>query len=216
MKAKRFWEQIYQQRDPTTDVSWYEPQPLTSLELIRIAGVSKEGALIDVGGGASVLVDCLLKSGFSDVTVLDISATALNHAQQRLGSRAARVAWVETDITLYNPSRCFQLWHDRAVFHFLTSPEDRRSYITALRSGLSLGGHLIIGTFAKDGPPRCTGLPVVRYDSDSLCYELGPDFQLIHQKCETHITPWDSKQRFHWFLLKRCSEAALPSSLNPS
>lgn len=203
MKAKDYWEKIYQEKNPTTDVSWYQERPVMSLELIRSAGLAKEQSLIDVGGGASSLAECLLDSGFSDLTVLDISAIALGYAQARLGNKAREITWLEADITRFKPSRSFQLWHDRAVFHFLTAPSERRAYTEALRTGLALGGHLILATFAKDGPPQCSGLPVTRYDAASLRAELGPGFELIDQRHETHFTPWKSDQRFHWFLLKK-------------
>jgi ubiquinone/menaquinone biosynthesis C-methylase UbiE len=203
MNTKQHWEKIYQEKDPTTDVSWYQARPALSMELIRTAQLAENQSLIDVGGGASVLVDWLVDSGFSDLTVLDISVTALAYARTRLGSKASQVSWVEADITRYKPTRSFELWHDRAVFHFLTRLVDRARYRHALRRGLLVGGHVILATFAKDGPPQCSGLRVLRYDADSLCYELGPEFELIAHRRETHTTPWQSEQQFQWSLLKK-------------
>jgi SAM-dependent methyltransferase len=203
MQAKGYWESIYRKKDPTTEVSWYQAHPANSLDLIMATGISREQALIDVGGGASCLVDCLLEAGFQDLSVLDISAAALKHAQARLGRRAREVTWLHADVTAFVPPCRFSLWHDRAVFHFLTHARDRRKYVLALKKALLPGGHLILAAFAEDGPKRCSGLPVVRYDARLIRAELGSEFRLIEQRRETHVTPWQTEQRFNWFRFER-------------
>lgn len=203
MNANAHWDRVYQEKDPTTDVSWYQARPAISLEMIQATGLVNQQAVIDVGGGASCLVDCLLEAGFRDVSVLDVSRAALKHAQARLGVRAGSVTWLEANIAQFQPPRSFDLWHDRAVFHFLTSPEARHGYAEALRKGLPPGGHLIVATFAKDGPVQCSGLPVMRYDANLVCAELGSEFELLECRAESHITPWKTEQRFNWFRFQR-------------
>lgn len=198
MNPQDHWNQVYQTKTPE-DVSWFQPRPEVSLRLIAATGISKADGVIDVGGGASVLVDFLVTDGFKQLAVLDISAAALEHAKQRLGSRAVEVTWFEADVTQFNPPHRFGLWHDRAVFHFLTNEADRRKYVEALTRTLTPDGHVIIATFAKDGPLKCSGLDVCRYDAASICAELGPRFKLMEQMDETHITPWETQQKFSYF-----------------
>jgi SAM-dependent methyltransferase len=191
------WDSVYATRSPDA-VSWYQARPGTSLEFIGRTGKGKDARIVDVGGGASCLVDVLLDDGFERVTVLDISQEALGRAKERLGDRARLVNWVAADITRWTPSSAFDIWHDRAVFHFLVNPEDRRAYRATLTSALSVGGQVIIGTFASDGPERCSGLPVARYEPDTLAAELGSDLRLVDCTHEDHLTPGGKVQRFQF------------------
>ena len=208
MNHKEHWNQVYQTKAPD-DVSWFQPCPATSLALIEATGMGKDDGIIDVGGGASVLVDFLLGKGFGKLAVLDISAAALAHAKERLGALAAHVEWLDADVTAFNPPHRFGIWHDRAVFHFLTDKEDRRKYIQVLKQTLVPKGHVIIATFAIDGPLKCSGLDVERYDASAIAAELGEEFRLLEQTDETHVTPWDKEQKFSYFRFVR--SAALPS-----
>ncbi len=201
MNRKDHWEQVYQTKAPD-DVSWFQSQPAMSLNLILSSGVSLDAGIIDVGGGASVLVDFLLDAGFSKLGVLDISAAALEHARRRLGKRAGAVEWLEADVTTFQPARRFGLWHDRAVFHFLTDKADRQKYVETLKRTLTAGGQVIVASFAIDGPPKCSGLEVARYDAATICAELGVGFQLVEQVDETHTTPWATEQKFSYFRFK--------------
>lgn len=196
---KRHWEQVYTDKD-AQQVSWYQGRPSTSLELIGRAGVASTDALIDVGGGASTLVDHLLARGFTDVSVLDIAERALVAARQRLGEAADKVNWIQCDITEFVPERQYRLWHDRAVFHFLTEGADQAAYVSALHRGLQPGGHLLIGAFALDGPQMCSGLPVRRYDADLMNETLGQDFRLLTTCREGHQTPAGKVQQFCFYL----------------
>lgn len=196
MESKKHWEQIYSTKAPT-QLSWYQLHPRLSLQYIQNTGVGKTGHIIDVGGGASTLVDHLLDDGFQQITVLDISAEALEIAQQRLGQRAGSVNWLEANITQTTlPGHKYDVWHDRAVFHFLTEREDRNRYIHAVREAVKPGGHVIVATFASDGPERCSGLEVTRYDSQSLHNEFGADFELLDSTHEDHHTPFGTEQKF--------------------
>ena len=202
MNRKEHWQHVYQTKGPT-DVSWFQSQPTLSLRLIASAGLEKYQGIIDVGGGASVLVDCLLGAGFQRVAVLDISADALKHTKQRLGARAGAVEWFEADVTEFMPPRRFDLWHDRAVFHFLTDRADRQKYVQTLQRTLASDGHVVIATFAIGGPTRCSGLDVCRYDPTGICAELGAGFELREQVDEMHVTPWNTGQKFSWFRFDR-------------
>ncbi len=195
---KAHWQNVYQEKSPL-DVSWYQKEPKLSVELIHRAGLSDNEPIIDVGGGASVLVDFLCKEGFTNLSVLDISENALADAKKRLGNLAKNVKWIESDITEFSSSHKFSLWHDRAVFHFLTNESDRRKYIKALTQALKAGGHLIIATFAIDGPEKCSGLEIVQYDASKLEIELGEEFELLEERKEIHITPANKEQRFVYF-----------------
>ena len=196
MENKTHWEQIYHIKE-ATQVSWYQLHPSLSLKYIQNTGISKSGHIIDVGGGASTLVDHLLDDGFQQVTVLDISAAALEVVQQRLGQRAGSVTWLEADITQTTlPHHEYDIWHDRAVFHFLTEPQGRQRYVDTVREAVRPGGHVIVATFASDGPERCSGLEVVRYDPQSLHSEFGADFELLDSTHEEHHTPFGTEQKF--------------------
>jgi SAM-dependent methyltransferase len=206
MNRKEHWNQVYQTKAPD-DVIWYQTRPTTSLQLIEASGVAKDRGVIDVGAGASALVDFLLDAGFTSLAVLDISAAALQHARQRLGVRAAGVEWFEADVTEFSPPHRFGLWHDRAVFHFLTDPADRRRYVETMSRALAPDGHVIIATFAIEGPLKCSGLDVARYDAAALAVELGAGFRLREQVDEIHVTPWSTEQRFNFFRFARVGTA---------
>ena len=203
MRPKEHWEQVYASRAANA-VSWYQAHADRSLNLIRATGVSKNGSIIDVGGGASTLAEDLLAEGYTDVTVLDISAAAIAAAKARLGERALEVRWIEADITTINlPRHCIDVWHDRAVFHFLTGSEDRMTYISAILHAVRPGGHVIIATFAEDGPTQCSGLPVVRYSPEELHAEFGAAFSLHCSEREEHVTPAGAVQRFVYCHLRK-------------
>jgi SAM-dependent methyltransferase len=198
MNRQQHWNKVYETKG-VQEVSWYQPRPELSLALITASGSGKDAGIIDVGGGASTLVDCLLDAGFTRLAVLDLSGTALTQGRARLGARAAAVEWFEADVTAFVPPHRFGLWHDRAVFHFLTVADDRRRYVATLRQTLQPGGTVIMATFALDGPPKCSGLDVMRYDEQSIVGELGAEFTLQEVLRETHVTPWQSEQRFIYF-----------------
>lgn len=195
LNRKDHWEEVYTQKTPA-QVSWYQTEPVISLDLIASTGISRESKIIDVGGGASVLADKLLDQGFKDLTVLDISSKALDHAKKRLAGKTAAIKWICADITEFEPSEKYDLWHDRAVFHFLTEAGDRKKYVHNMDKALNPGGHIIIAAFAIDGPQKCSGLTVERYDPEKLKAELGSTFKFVKSTGETHITPRDSRQEF--------------------
>jgi len=199
---KIHWEQIYSTR-LTTAVSWYQANPAVSLSLIAASGIQKDEAIIDVGGGASLLVDCLLGRGFSRLAVLDISAAALEAAKSRLGEGAGRVDWVVADVTQFKPQEKYALWHDRAVFHFLTNAEDRQAYMAVARQAIQPEGNLIIATFSLNGPEKCSGLEIVRYSPESLAREVGDDFELVETCDEIHTTPGGGHQSFVYCRFRR-------------
>jgi trans-aconitate methyltransferase len=199
---KAHWENVYSTKGER-DVSWYQESPAPSLELIALAGLSAGASIIDIGGGASRLVDALVDQNVGQITVLDLSAAALDAARQRLGGKGKGVEWVVADVTKCEPSKTYDLWHDRAAFHFLTEARDRAAYLSALRKALKPGGHAIIATFAPDGPERCSGLPVVRYDAAGLAQVLGDGFALVETRNHQHTTPWQSVQQFQFSLFRR-------------
>jgi SAM-dependent methyltransferase len=184
-------------------LSWHQDRPAVSLQLLEHLAVPPTTSVVDVGGGASSLAGELLRRGMTDVTVLDLSARAVEAAQGRLGPAAARVTWVVGDVLAWQPGRTFGLWHDRAVFHFLVDPADRDRYRTVLRAALEPGGAAILGTFALDGPEQCSGLPVRRYDAETLAAELGAGFELVRSCREEHVTPAGGVQAFTWVALRR-------------
>lgn len=190
------WDAVYEKK-AATEVSWYEPRPEKSLELIQSTGVRSTDPIIDVGAGASLLVDELLAAGYRDLTVLDVSAAALAKLRHRLGSAAsASVTLMHEDVTAFRPARRYALWHDRAVFHFLVRREDRERYVDALRQGVGPSGHVLLATFGPSGPERCSGLPCMRYDAATLPGELGGDFQLVESALVIHRTPSNAQQQF--------------------
>src|SRR5688572_3225364 len=196
MNRREHWERVYSTKAADA-VSWCQKHTDVSLDWIRASGIARTASLIDVGGGSSTLVDDLLHEGYTSLTVLDISAAALAGTKARLGRQAEAVAWIAADITEVElPSRAFDLWHDRAVFHFLTAAQDRAAYVSALLRALKPGGHMIVSTFAEDGPSQCSGLPVVRYSPSALHAEFGSDFALVKHQREEHRTPTGALQRF--------------------
>jgi len=202
MDPKSHWERVYHNQLPT-QVSWYQPHALRSLSLIRRVSPPPDGAIIDVGGGASTLIDDLLVAGYHDLTVLDFSATALAEARTRLGARANDVRWIEADILEAPlPQAGYSVWHDRAVFHFLTAPADRARYVAQVRGAVRSGGFVLVATFADDGPTRCSGLEVNRYSPDALHAEFGAPFRLIDSEREQHITPGGIRQAFIYCLCR--------------
>jgi SAM-dependent methyltransferase len=201
-ERRAHWDHVYATRNPD-ELAWHQARPALSLELIERAGMGNEARIVDLGGGASRLVDALVDDGFQRVTVLDISPEALGRVKERLGDRARLVTWVAADITRWKPPSAFDIWHDRAVFHFLVEAEDRRAYRATLAAALPVGGQVIIGTFASDGPERCSGLPVARYEPDTLAAELGPDFRLVESTHEDHLTPSGKSQRFQFSRFER-------------
>jgi SAM-dependent methyltransferase len=196
------WDNAYQSKGEA-GVSWFEDTPAVSLDLIRRHAAFASSSLIDIGGGASRLGDALLDAGMKAITVLDLSPAALDAAKARLGARAGDVHWVAADVTAWKPDRSYDIWHDRAAFHFLTDPDDRAAYIERLTAAVVPGGHAIIATFAPDGPERCSGLPVVRYDPAALAYVIGPCFRLVEHMEHQHRTPWNSTQAFQFSVLQR-------------
>lgn len=199
---KAHWEAVYSTRGET-GVSWHQDEPRLSLELIRSVAPPAGGRIVDVGGGASTLVDRLLDLPFERVAVLDISETALGCARSRLGARAGRVEWIAADVTEVESLGTFDVWHDRAVFHFLSDAADRRTYVELARRTIPEGGHLIIASFADDGPTRCSDLDVCRYNARTMAAELGPGFAPVGEARETHTTPWGSPQAFFYGVFRR-------------
>ena len=195
--SARYWDDVYRRRAPD-EVSWFERDPTTSLELVQLLAGDCSAAVVDVGGGASSLADRLVERGFTDVTVLDISRRALADARSRLGTRALDVHWLRRDVLTWRPGRRFDLWHDRAVFHFLTEPADRVRYVAVLRAALRPGGSLVVGTFAEDGPSTCSGLAVAGYSPDGLLRALGLPVDVAEVRRELHVTPAGDEQPFTW------------------
>jgi len=196
------WQNVYATK-AEREVSWFQENPAPSLDLIAATGISSDAAIIDIGGGASRLVDHLLDRGFRRLSILDLSAKALEVAKKRLGPRGDGVEWIVADVTAWQPLPTYDLWHDRAAFHFLTEAADRDAYVACLKKALRPGGNVIIATFASDGPERCSGLPIVRYDAASLSKILGSDFRLIGEQRHEHATPWDAVQKFQFSTFRR-------------
>jgi SAM-dependent methyltransferase len=199
------WQNVYSSKGEA-EVSWFQGRPTISLAFISDAQVRPDAAIIDVGGGASRLVDALLENHYSDLTVLDLSEAALDVSRRRIGPRAASVKWIAADVTTWQPTDQYDVWHDRAAFHFLTEETDREAYVSRLTTALRRGGQAIIGTFALNGPERCSGLPVTRYDPASLARALGPRFRLLASRTEEHRTPWDASQVFQFCRFVRADE----------
>lgn len=195
------WENVYATKD-SEQVSWFEETPALSLELIE-AAYQGRGGVIDIGGGASRLAGSLIAAGYAPVAVLDLSANALEVAKAALGVRAEAAEWIVADVTEWRSAKRYDVWHDRAAFHFLTDPAQQRAYAEALRSALNPGGIAIIGTFAPDGPERCSGMPVVRHDASSIAAVLGKDFQLVRERRRDHVTPGGSMQKFQFSTFRR-------------
>ncbi len=199
---KKHWDDIYSQKT-ASQLSWYQDKPSVSLELAKEAGLTSDSSVIDIGGGASRFIDCLIEQGLSDLSVLDLSQVALSLARQRLGKHGDKVEWIASDITVWSPVRDYDLWHDRAVFHFLVDAQDRGAYIDRLAQCVRPAGHAVIATFALDGPETCSGLPIVRYSPRSLGDTLGPDFALQTHRISVHRTPSGSPQSFQFSLFRK-------------
>jgi SAM-dependent methyltransferase len=196
MSDRKHWDAVYANRGPDR-VSWFRPHLDQSLAFLDAANIGRTAGVIDVGGGASTLVDDLLERGYSNITVLDLSEAALESARARLGERAARVHWICADVTeAHLPSREYDFWHDRAVFHFLRDPMARSRYVDAVHKSLKPGGHIVVATFGPHGPEKCSGLEVLRFTPDALHAEFGPAFAKIASATETHTTPWGTEQEF--------------------
>ena len=205
MQFKEHWENVYTTK-AIDAVSWFQEHAENSLKLIQQTGVPLSAAIIDIGGGASTLVDDLLAKGYSNLSVLDLSAAALNASQTRLGAKASDVNWVVADITKADlPVQSYDVWHDRAVFHFLTSAEDRQAYVQSVLRAVKPGGHVIVAAFAEDGPLQCSGLPVMRYNPDELHAEFGEPFTLVHHEKESHQTPFGTAQQFTYCYCRKTS-----------
>ena len=202
MERRAHWQQVYASK-AETEVSWFQERPSASLALIRGTGLDGGARLIDVGAGASRLVDHLVGVGWRHVTVLDIAPMALDRVRRRLGPGASQVEWLVADVTRWRPPARFDLWHDRAVFHFLTDDGDRAAYAAAMAAAVPGGGHAIVGTFALDGPERCSGLPTCRYDADGLAAAFAGHFHLVDSLTEDHRTPAGKLQRFQFCRFRR-------------
>jgi SAM-dependent methyltransferase len=209
MDLKEHWEAVYRSRRPT-EVSWYQAEAALSTRLIRQFVTAHDAPIIDVGGGASVLVAELAAAGYTDLTVLDLSLAAITAAQARLGAAGGKIRWMEADIlNAALPAGGFSFWHDRAVFHFLTDPSDRARYVTQVRLAVRPGGHVLVATFAEDGPTRCSGLEVVRYSPAALHSQFGPGFTFLRAEREEHHTPSGGTQAFTYCL---CRNEGQPAS----
>jgi SAM-dependent methyltransferase len=192
---KKHWERVYKKTSPG-EVGWYQAYPAMSLKLIEATGVDVDGRIIDVGGGTSKLTGILLDQGYEKLTVLDIAGRSIEKAKLELGEKSKRIAWIETDITHFHFTENFDIWHDRAVFHFLADAADRKKYVDLVNQALKPGGHLIISTFGENAPPKCSGLKVVRYRPETLHNEFGNNFELIESFDEVHTTPSGVQQQF--------------------
>jgi len=201
-EAHDHWQRVFTTK-ADAEVSWHQPRPEVSLDLITAAAPDRRAVIIDIGGGTSTLTDHLLAAGYHDLTVLDISEAALERSRERLGGKAGQVAWIAADITEWTPERRWDVWHDRAAFHFLTDTARQDAYIRALTEATAPNAIVIIATFALDGPERCSGLPVQRYSPATLAARLGPDFALVSGRREDHVTPAGATQRFSYVVLQR-------------
>lgn len=197
---KSHWENVYETKNPD-QVSWTQKKPQTSLDLITSSGLGKDASIIDIGGGDSNLVDFLLEEGYENITVLDISGKALQKAQERLGDAANKVKWIATDITAFEPTEKYDIWHDRAAFHFLTKPEQVSKYIDIAEKNVN--NFMIIGTFSKNGPTKCSGLDIQQYDEESLAEKFKAGFTKINCIIEDHITPFETVQNFVFCRFKK-------------
>ena len=198
------WDRVYTTKQPTA-LSWYEPEPTHSLELIAASGQPASGSIIDVGGGMSSLGPSLVGLGYSDVSVADISAAALDRARTQIGPAGEDITWIDADVRTHDFQRRYDLWHDRAVFHFMVEPGDRDAYLATLHRSLCPGGHLILATFGPNGPEQCSGLPTTRYGAPRLAATLGPDYELLSAELDTHQTPSGVTQQFLYTHFQRRS-----------
>lgn len=195
------WNQVYRDKQ-SSEVSWFEAQPRLSLQKI-LSVTTVQSSVIDIGAGASFLVDQLIDMGYNDVAILETALSALEQVKIRLGKSHSHVEFIAADITSWEPQRKYDLWHDRAVFHFMTSEESRKSYLASLNAVVAEGGHVVLATFSEDGPEQCSGLNVQRYSLDSMLATIGDGFELLSFEREIHSTPWGAEQPFNWFVLRR-------------
>lgn len=202
MNRKDHWEKVYQNKQ-LNEVSWYQPTPQVSLDFIQELEIDRHAAIIDIGGGDSFLTDHLLEAGFTNLTVLDISAAAIDRAKKRLGEKAGRVKWIVSDITRFNPETRYDFWHDRATFHFLTTEEEIEQYLRISQSALNNGGKILIGTFSTDGPEKCSGLPVKHYSEESLGTLIRNWYEKIKCIYTDHLTPFNTIQHFLFCSFKK-------------
>lgn len=198
------WDNIFATKGES-DLSWFDPKSEISLDLVAAAKISRDAAIIDIGGGASRLVDLLMEQGYEDLSVLDLSAEGLAASRKRLGAKAERVHWIVADAARWQPARQYALWHDRAAFHFLTDPPDQAAYMRVLNRALAPAGFAIIATFAPDGPDRCSGLSVARHDANEVLGLLGSQCELLQTRRHDHVTPRGVVQRFQYGLFRRAS-----------
>jgi len=201
VKNEDRWEGVYRTK-AEAETSWFEDRPQVSLDLIAATGATPDAAIVDIGAGSSRLVDCLLDLGFRQITALDLSETALAKTRARLPDNVP-VTWVVGNVLDWQSSGHVDVWHDRAAFHFLTEPADQEAYLRVMDRALAFGGHAIIGTFAPDGPEKCSGLPVARYDAALLVERLGPGYRLLTSIYHDHHTPWGAVQRFHFGVFRK-------------
>ncbi len=202
VERKEHWDVVYGEKSEA-QLSWYQDDPRLSLELIEMSGATANSSVIDIGGGTSRLASSILAMGLHDITVLDLSQVALDIARNRLGQACETVKWISADITSWVPDRHYDLWHDRAVFHFLVDPAEQAAYLKSLRRGVSVGGHVIIATFAPDGPEKCSGLQVARYSPSDLSRLMQESFELIAHRHHLHQTPLGKRQSFQFSLFRR-------------
>ena len=201
-KLRQHWDAKYH-ATPFERLSWYQSHPQESLSLVEATGIARAAPLIDAGGGASLLAETLVNFGYTNVTVVDCSQAALDDARLRMGASASRVNWICDDIRTFRSAKKYSLWHDRAVFHFMTSEDDRRRYLASLHACLDEDGVAVIGTFAVNGPERCSGLAVQRYDAELISGVFAPRFELVSFSDASHLTPSGSTQEFAWFTFRR-------------
>lgn len=199
---KSHWENIYSEKE-FRETSWYQGKPETSLEIIEALNLSKDAEIIDVGGGDSYLVDNLLHLGYTNLNVLDISVNAIERAKDRIGEISKEVKWIVSDASEFTPDRKFDLWHDRAAFHFLTDEKRIRAYISSLNSSLKPGGYLILGTFSENGPDKCSGIQIKKYSKKDMESLMQNDFQMLDFKNVDHVTPWNAVQNFNFGLFRK-------------
>ena len=207
MSSREHWEAVYAGKRPD-DLSWYQADPRLSVELLKSTGQGQGARIVDVGGGASVLVDHLLEEGFQNIGVLDVSPTALRASQERLGGASAGIEWLEADILHYRAAQAWDIWHDRAVFHFLVDPQDRAWYRESLYHSVSQGGHVIVATFGPEGPCRCSGLETLRCSAEDIAEELGDGVRLVEARTEDHRTPSGVVQPFVYARMVRVAATA--------
>lgn len=202
MSKQAHWETVYREKSED-ELSWHQEAPAVSIELLELAGLQDGMSVIDIGAGTSRITDALLARSIRDITVLDMSEAAIEATSARLGEAGSGVTWIVGDVTRWEPARQYDIWHDRAVFHFLVTPEDRAAYIARLTRSLQSGGHAVIATFALDGPEKCSGLPVMRYAPQTLADTLGAGFSLVAEIQHSHQTPWGSTQAFQYSLFRK-------------